>query len=252
MDARNERKHCHIEIRQASTDRVIIPTCINNNYYHKYKTRALSQTAMSSDTPRKRTTSFCCTTTSNRPTKAPRTSNMSSLRRTESFLCLSDMQNSYNKSHPATATASVRRTSKAEREKRKTIIDFTVSTTPAKSSPPVTSSIPCATPTPTPHRATPTSPSKQYPDYTTYRSSSPLSPNRTVLPGRPIFPRSKHEPDLYRQAIIARMRCTPEGQRILHMGPKLALSIMSATRGALRCSISSSPIYVGECEVVLM
>ncbi|KIK52662.1 hypothetical protein GYMLUDRAFT_64112 [Collybiopsis luxurians FD-317 M1] len=151
---------------------------------------------------------------------------MSSLRRTESFLCLSDMQNSCNKSHPPTATASVRRSSKSERDRRKSIIDFAVSTTAAKPSPPV----PCATPTP--QRSTPTSSSKQYPNCSTYRSSSPLSPNpnRTVLPGRPIFPRSKQEPDLYRQAIIARMRCSPEGQRILHMGPKLALSIMSATR----------------------
>jgi len=26
------------------------------------------------------------------------------------------------------------------------------------------------------------------------------------------------------------MRCTPEGQKILHMGPRLAVSIMTATR----------------------
>ncbi|KAF9066513.1 hypothetical protein BDP27DRAFT_1330400, partial [Rhodocollybia butyracea] len=82
-----------------------------------------------------------------------------------------------------------------------------------------------------PPRTAPPPPPKPTPLNTnTYRSSSPLSPKRITLPGRPVFPRSKQEPDLYKMAIIARMRCTPEGQRILHMGPKLAFSIMSATK----------------------
>ncbi|KAF8896537.1 hypothetical protein BD779DRAFT_1466458 [Infundibulicybe gibba] len=54
-------------------------------------------------------------------------------------------------------------------------------------------------------------------------------PSRHVLPGRPVFPRSKPEPDLYRKAITTRMQSTPEGQNILRMGPRLAVSIMSAT-----------------------
>ncbi|KAF8969104.1 hypothetical protein BDZ97DRAFT_1796042, partial [Flammula alnicola] len=64
----------------------------------------------------------------------------------------------------------------------------------------------------------------------THRTSSPLSPTRTVLPGRPVFPRSRQEPDLYRTAIKTRMSNSPEGQKILLMGARLALSIETATR----------------------
>ncbi|KAF9443499.1 hypothetical protein P691DRAFT_797347 [Macrolepiota fuliginosa MF-IS2] len=63
-----------------------------------------------------------------------------------------------------------------------------------------------------------------------FRASSPLSPKRHLLPGRPVFPRSKPEPDLYRLAIKTCMRCSPEGQKILRMGPRLALSILTATQ----------------------
>ncbi|KAF9234235.1 hypothetical protein BU15DRAFT_79256 [Melanogaster broomeanus] len=44
------------------------------------------------------------------------------------------------------------------------------------------------------------------------------------------FPRSKPEPDLYRVALKARMRSSPEGEKILRMGPRLAITILSATR----------------------
>ncbi|KAJ3571150.1 hypothetical protein NP233_g3940 [Leucocoprinus birnbaumii] len=64
----------------------------------------------------------------------------------------------------------------------------------------------------------------------TCRASSPLSPKRHLLPGRPVFPRSKAEPDLYRLAIKTCMRYSPEGQKILQMGPRLALSILTATQ----------------------
>ncbi|KAH9926835.1 hypothetical protein B0H21DRAFT_700744 [Amylocystis lapponica] len=62
------------------------------------------------------------------------------------------------------------------------------------------------------------------------RSSSPLAPLRSPLPERACFPRSKPEPDLYRVAITTRMRMSPEGRKILHMGPHLALSMLTATR----------------------
>lgn len=62
------------------------------------------------------------------------------------------------------------------------------------------------------------------------RTSSPLSPTQTLLPPRASFPRSKPEPDLYRIAIRARMRCSPEGAKILRMGPRMAVSILAATR----------------------
>jgi len=64
------------------------------------------------------------------------------------------------------------------------------------------------------------------------RSPSPLAaaPIRAASAARTHFPRSKPEPDLYRIAITTRMRKSPEGQKILHMGPRLALSIYNATR----------------------
>lgn len=62
------------------------------------------------------------------------------------------------------------------------------------------------------------------------RTSSPLSPNQKLLPPRASFPRSKPEPDLYRIAIRARMRGSPEGAKILRMGPRMAVSILAATR----------------------
>ena len=63
------------------------------------------------------------------------------------------------------------------------------------------------------------------------RASSPLSPNRILRPTRASFPRAKNaEPDLYRMALKARMGSSPEGRKILLMGPRIALSIMSATQ----------------------
>lgn len=62
------------------------------------------------------------------------------------------------------------------------------------------------------------------------RTSSPLSPTQKLLPPRASFPRSKPEPDLYRIAIRARMQCSPEGAKILRMGPRMAVSILAATR----------------------
>ncbi|TFK46102.1 hypothetical protein OE88DRAFT_1053737 [Heliocybe sulcata] len=68
------------------------------------------------------------------------------------------------------------------------------------------------------------------------RTTSPLSPHpqatTSATPPRlsPRRQRGKREPDLYRVAILTRMRCSPEGQKILLMGPRLAVSILSATR----------------------
>ena len=50
------------------------------------------------------------------------------------------------------------------------------------------------------------------------------------MPPRTCFPRSKPEPDLYRMAITTRMRMSPEGRKILYMGPRLALSMYTANR----------------------
>ena len=56
------------------------------------------------------------------------------------------------------------------------------------------------------------------------------APMRPIVHTRTHFPRSKPEPDLYRIAVTTRMRNSPEGQKILHMGPRLAFSIYNATR----------------------
>lgn len=76
----------------------------------------------------------------------------------------------------------------------------------------------------------PTSTSTPFHIPPSFRASSPLSPKRHLLPGRPVFPRSKAAPDLYRIAIKTCMRYSPEGQKILRMGPRLALSILTATQ----------------------
>lgn len=56
------------------------------------------------------------------------------------------------------------------------------------------------------------------------RTSSPLSPVPHLLPPRPSFPRSKPEPDLYKVAIITRMRTSHPG------GQKVSISVLSATK----------------------
>ncbi|KAI6042918.1 hypothetical protein EDC04DRAFT_865594 [Pisolithus marmoratus] len=62
------------------------------------------------------------------------------------------------------------------------------------------------------------------------RTTSPLAPTRKLLPPRASFPRSKPEPDLYRVAIKKRMAHSPEGEKILRMGPRLAVAMLTATR----------------------
>ncbi|KAJ3554540.1 hypothetical protein NM688_g3055 [Phlebia brevispora] len=81
-----------------------------------------------------------------------------------------------------------------------------------------------------PSRASPSPKPPQYTMSTAFRTTSPLAPTRSILPPRANFPKSKPEPDLYRVAITTRMRMSSEGQKILHMGPRLALSIYDATK----------------------
>lgn len=176
--------------------------------------------------PRKRTMSFSAPL----PHKSPRT-----LQRTGSFLSLSDMQSGvqsplYGRGGPYSSTAvpdissipytrSLRHY-KEQRDKRKAALPRFPPTVyyPAK---PALPSLP-SLPSPKVIEVTVVA---QKP-----RMSSPLSPIPCSRPPRTFFPRSKREPDLYRVAITTRMRMTPEGQKILHMGPRLALSILTATR----------------------
>ncbi|OBZ72361.1 hypothetical protein A0H81_07845 [Grifola frondosa] len=170
-------------------------------------------------TPRKRTMSFSTPT----PNKASRT-----LRRTGSYLSLADMEAAietplygHNGATSCSRTSDIPYTRtlryyKELRDRRRgtyarspTIV---IQTTPAPLPP---SSAPVYT-----ARLTMPRP----------RTSSPLAPARTILPARASFPRSKPEPNLYRMAITTRMRMSPEGQKILNMGPRLAISIYTATK----------------------
>ncbi|KAF5358760.1 hypothetical protein D9758_008550 [Tetrapyrgos nigripes] len=209
----------------------------------------------STATTRKRTSSFSCSSTpltTPRPLKAQRTG-MGSLRRTHSYLCLTDLQTLPSSSsslsgssggHCAAPISSARTTPrqcKGKRERRKLNPSHSEAVSATRLDPPITIPSPPSTPPPKPIASTPKP--VQYPAHTaSYRISSPLSPVRTVLPARPVFPRSKHEPDLYKQAITTNMRSTPEGQKILYMGPRLALSIMTATK-ELELIVASQPSH---------
>ncbi|KAI0046334.1 hypothetical protein FA95DRAFT_1494211 [Auriscalpium vulgare] len=62
------------------------------------------------------------------------------------------------------------------------------------------------------------------------RSTSPLAPTPHSTTPRPTFPRSKPDQNLYRAAIAGCMRATPHGKKILNMGARLAISILTATQ----------------------
>lgn len=69
-------------------------------------------------------------------------------------------------------------------------------------------------------------------------SSQPAAPKprstkrgpRRFLPPRERYPSARAEPDLYRQALVARMQASPEGAKILLMGAHAAVSMLTATR----------------------
>ncbi|EMD34108.1 hypothetical protein CERSUDRAFT_86861 [Gelatoporia subvermispora B] len=132
------------------------------------------------------------------------------LQRTGSYLSLADMQAAPETPLYGRRGASQRTTRSSREQRRRAPAPQPVAVTPAAPPPSVTTSFTLTTP-----------PS---------RASSPLAPQRCPRPARACFPRSKPEPDLYRVAITTRMRKSPEGQKILHMGPRLALSILTATK----------------------
>ncbi|KAG1770990.1 hypothetical protein EDD22DRAFT_977001 [Suillus occidentalis] len=161
----------------------------------------------------------------------PSHSSRMSLRRTASFLSLSDYEGDedlssgpsiYAKTQPPVVPYT--RTLyhyKEQRERRKAVLsrsrpEFTIAPPSTKQPAKLTLQLP-----------EPCQPHKQMAGL---RTSSPLSPTQKLLPPRASFPRSKPEPDLYRIAIRARMRCSPEGAKILRMGPRMAVSILAATR----------------------
>ena len=218
---------------------------------------------------RKRTSSFsyplAVLSPNPRPAKAPRTAQMGSLRRTETLLHIPESNTAANLDDNTTAPLPYQRTLqyyKEQRIRRKALVNrataepLTIRTRPldlpsqdgkhqSPQQPRPSTTQPLSTPKPskvtfnTAKRVPPPKAPSQVilPSVAspititrTQRTSSPLSPSRTILPGRPVFPRSKQEPDLYRVAIKTHMLSRPEGQKILHMGPRLALSIMTATK----------------------
>lgn len=178
-----------------------------------------------SENPRKRTTSFF--------EPLPRKTSRTMLHRTDSFLSLSDYSDqsqsdggsflhmtSEPSPSPRIAPLSYARFQQRGATKlgRKRA-EFTIAPTPLPSGISI------------PKRGTRVTPKPQsQPAVPHVRTTSPLAPTRKLLPPRAIFPRSKPEPNMYRMALKARMRSSPEGEKILRMGPRLAIGILSATR----------------------
>ncbi|CCM04987.1 uncharacterized protein FIBRA_07185 [Fibroporia radiculosa] len=188
-----------------------------------------SSTSPSASNSRKRSMSFSAPLP---PQKSART-----LRRTGSYLSLEDMQTAVettlygrngapsslyaNPSAGAPHTRSLRHY-KDERDRRKATLRSSNTVVQMPSITVTTSHIPSRIPIPR------------------LRTSSPLAPAPSVLPARTAFPRSKPEPDLYRVAITTRMRMSPEGRKILYMGPRLALSMLTATQELERSLFSAT------------
>lgn len=168
--------------------------------------------------PRKRTSSF----SSPKPAKAARTS---PLRRTDSFISIADAldatpraSSSRTRMHDCSSLVAPSRTLRHYKEQRQARHRGAFTTEPQS----FLSIGDDAEPAP-PRRVI--SPFR-------HRTSSPLAPTQTLLPPRPAFPRSKRDTDadLYRRALLARMRGSPEGHKILVMGARLAVSMLTATR----------------------
>lgn len=62
------------------------------------------------------------------------------------------------------------------------------------------------------------------------RASSPLSPQRRLLSGRPVFPKSIPDPDLYRLALMRCLQYSFQGRKFSQMGPQPAPSVLAATQ----------------------
>ncbi|KAG6370824.1 hypothetical protein JVT61DRAFT_11035 [Boletus reticuloceps] len=179
--------------------------------------------------PRKRTKSFL--------DPLPRKTSRTMLQRTESFLSLSD----YNDENHLPSGSFLHMTSSPPPSKRLAPLSLARvhykeqrerDTKPGRKRAHFTIT-PVSSPSGTsvPKRGTHAAPTQQSQSAVPHvRTSSPLAPTRKLLPPRASFPRSKPQPDLYRVALKGRMLSSPEGEKILRMGPRLAIEILSATR----------------------
>lgn len=176
------------------------------------------------------------------PSEPPAKRAKMSLRRTHSFLSLSDLPNQQRSG----TSGSIYITASKE-------LRNSVEKSIAASFAPITHPAPIRksrsqsqAPSHPPPRTTYAPPQSTAPSYSTQQPRS--RPRR--------FPR---EPDLHRMAIQRCMRATSEGQKILTMGPRLAVSLTSATRELERmlqegemhdCSNSSEDIVMDDWEVI--
>ncbi|KAH9481788.1 hypothetical protein JR316_0006315 [Psilocybe cubensis] len=236
-------------------------TATSSNTYNE--TRALEVQL------RKRTSSFSTPSTAAPPTKLQRTNMSSTLRRSDSMSILPSLASTSSGEMPSHQYRVIHHY-KDQRLKRKAQLAAAGTTTPSPivTTPPPppqqsstlrrSSSSAClltipsapkrrvAPPLPSSSNSKPPAkvilPSKECPitQHLSLRLTSPLSPmpRRNVpiqLPSILARRRDKAKTNssansLYRTAIITHMSSSPEGQKILHMGPRLAMSIINATK----------------------
>lgn len=159
--------------------------------------------------PRKRTMSFSAPQP---PPGSCKPSRAAALARSAAYVSLVDMQPKHHAKpgpysahrHDTAPLAAYAHIPRQPRERRKSLPRG-----------PASERVLTITPKPRPARAVP--------------APTPPPPPQPVA-ARTHFPRAKPEPDLLRIAITTRMRMSPEGQKILHMGPRLAFSIYCATK----------------------
>jgi hypothetical protein len=173
----------------------------------------LSTFPCSPSAPRRRTMS-CNASTSCLPSKIPRSA--SPLRRTDSYLSLTELSGGHSSPASNSCTSVLRFIENQEKifkqprgltftsHKPSSVHATTATTTKSSSSSSSSRGV---------HRQ---------------RTSSPLSPVLRLLPPRPSFPRSKPEPDLYKVAIITRMRFSHGSQKTRRS--HLAVSVLSAIK----------------------
>ncbi|KIY67118.1 hypothetical protein CYLTODRAFT_422815 [Cylindrobasidium torrendii FP15055 ss-10] len=83
-------------------------------------------------------------------------------------------------------------------------------------------------------------------------AASPIQPlHHQLCQPRPKPRRFPREPDLHRQAIQRCMRATSEGQKILNMGPRLAVNILTATQDLERM-LHDENVDPTPCEDIIM
>ncbi len=165
--------------------------------------------------------------------------NMSSLRRTHSYLSLTDLPNQPQQSMymaPTRGRCRGRKVSMAPPAGGdfRACLEASMALSLAPITDPYNFQQKRARPAPPAPVASTSCATVSHPVYSSApRVSSPLSPSSRPSSYSSPFSRprkGKGEPDLHRIAITTCMRSTSEGQKVLNMGPRIAMSIANATR----------------------